>query len=147
MPRKTDSSNPADWLFFAGEDVAAVSLLAERQISFHVCQSKLAEALEKLLKAELVSRGWFLEKVHDLQKLMDELHVRASDIEKRAQPLAEALADAYFSDRYPGFDIEDPDWPELKRQLSEVSALLDHVQVRIQAAEGLPAAIDTENLP
>lgn len=132
MPRKTDSNNPADWLFFAREDVEAIRLLAEREISYHVCQSKLAEALEKLLKADLVSRGWFLEKVHDLQKLMDELAARSSDIVERAQPLAEALAEAYFSDRYPGFDLDEPDWPELKRQLSEVRDLLDHLQGRIQ---------------
>ncbi len=127
MPRKTDSNNPADWLFFAREDIEAVRLLAEREISYHLCQSKLAEALEKTLKAELIAKGWFLEKVHDLQKLIDELIERGSDIVAAAQPLAEVLAEAYFSERYPGFDLEDPDWPGLRKKLSQVGDLLETV--------------------
>jgi len=127
LPRKTDSNNPGDWLFFAREDIEAVRLLAEREISYHLCQSKLAEALEKILKAELLAKGWFLEKVHDLQKLIDGLTERGSDIIEAAQPLAESLADAYFSERYPGFDLEDPDWPGLREKLSKVSDLLETV--------------------
>ncbi|MBN1673972.1 MAG: hypothetical protein JXR37_23180 [Kiritimatiellae bacterium] len=57
MPRKTDSNEPADWVFFAEADLAAVQALAEREISFHVCSAKLAEALEKVLKAELIRLG------------------------------------------------------------------------------------------
>jgi len=127
LPRKTDSNNPADWLFFAREDIDAVRLLAEQEISYYLCQSKLAEALEKTLKAELIAKGWFLEKVHDLQKLIDELTELGSDIVAAAQPLAESLAEAYFSDRYPGFDLEDPDWPGFREKLSKVGDLLDTV--------------------
>ncbi len=54
MPRKTDSSNPADWIFIAESDLAGVRLLIERQISYALCVSKLAEILEKVLKAELI---------------------------------------------------------------------------------------------
>ncbi|NQT91511.1 MAG: HEPN domain-containing protein [Lentisphaerae bacterium] len=127
MPRKTDSNNPADWLFFAREDIDAVRLLAEREISFHLCQSKLAEALEKTLKAELIAKGWFLEKVHDLQKLIDELTELGSDIVEAAQPLAESLAEAYFSERYPGFDLEDPDWPGFREKLGKVGDVFETV--------------------
>jgi len=127
LPRKTDSNNPADWLFFAREDIDAVRLLAEREISFHLCQSKLAEALEKTLKAELIAKGWFLEKVHDLQKLIDELTELGSDIVEAAQPLAESLAEAYFSERYPGFDLEDPDWPGFREKLGKVGDVFETV--------------------
>jgi four helix bundle protein len=41
--------------------------------SCRVCRSKLAEALEKLLKGDLVGRGWALERTHDLQRLCDKL--------------------------------------------------------------------------
>ena len=46
MPKKTDAGNPADWMAFVREDLAAVSLLLGNQVSFHVCRSKLSEALE-----------------------------------------------------------------------------------------------------
>ena len=131
MPRKTDSNNPADWLFFASQDLAALRVLSAQQISYHLCESKLAEALEKILKAELISCGWFLERIHDLQKLIDELSTRQSEIVEDAQPLTEALAEAYFAERYPGFDLEDPDWDEFKAQLLQVEAIYARVHTKL----------------
>jgi len=37
------------------------------------------------------------------------------------------LTDAYFTDRYPGFDLDDPDWPTLARQVPMVDKLLETV--------------------
>jgi len=41
------------------------------------------------------------------------------------------LTEAYFSDRYPGFDLDDPDWPTLRQQIEEVGKLLSKVNARI----------------
>lgn len=64
MPRKTDSHNPADWLMIAASDMDLVRLAAEAEISFPAASSKLAEILEKILKAELIRIGWELWKRH-----------------------------------------------------------------------------------
>jgi len=61
LPRKTDSNNPADWLFIAQSDLEAIRDLADRELGYWLCRSKLAEVLEKVLKAELIRLGWFLE--------------------------------------------------------------------------------------
>lgn len=131
MLRKTDSSNPADWLFIAESDLNGVSLLIESKMSHSLCVSKLAEILEKVLKAELIRTGWFLEKTHDLLKLGGELNARGSDLAKQFQPLCEALAERYFTDRYPGFDLEDEDWPTLRSQADEIGHLLTTIKKRI----------------
>ena len=89
MPHKTDSSNPKDWILFAESDLVGVAHLVQQEISYHMCCSKLAEILEKILKAELIRLGWFLVKTHDLQKLADELQARNSDVGSEAQELAE----------------------------------------------------------
>ena len=119
MPRKTDPTNPADWIEIAEADLAMVRLVAEREISFAPCRGKLAEALEKVLKAELIRLSWQLEKTHDLQRLAKLLRERGSDLVVSAQPLVSVLTEAYFTDRYPGFDLDDPDWPELRVHLAE----------------------------
>ena len=131
MPRKTDSNNPADWLFLAESDVEAIRLLAEREISHPLCQSKLAEALEKILKAELIRDGWFLEKTHDLEILLGHLRARGSELVPQAEPLCDVLAEVYFSNRYPGFDLEDADWPGLRIRLEQVSQLLHAIKAKI----------------
>lgn len=120
MPKKTDSGNSQDWLFFAGEDLNAVSLLLENQTSFYVCRSKLAEALEKCLKADLIFRGWELRKIHDLQKLLDELVASNCAYSKKLQSLVDEFAECYTLDRYPGFDLDDPDWISLQKGYKKI---------------------------
>lgn len=135
MPKATDSNNPGDWVFMAESDLKGIRILATRKVSFNLCQSKLAEVLEKLLKAELIRLGWFLEKTHDLHKLAGELRARSSELADDAEELAEALAETYFAGRYPGFDLEEPDWPTLKGQVSQVVRLCRRVKQRCAKRE------------
>jgi HEPN domain-containing protein len=131
LPRKTDANNPADWLWLADGDLEAVRLVAANQVSYNTCRSKLAEALEKLLKAELIRTGWVLEKTHDLDRLLDALVARKSDLLPLAEPLCDALAEVYFADRYPGFDLEDPDWPALLTLIQSVGELSGRVRAKL----------------
>ena len=133
MPRKTNSKNPADWLLIAASDLEFVRLAAEKEISFAGARSKLAEILEKILKAELIRTGWNLEKTHDLNRLFDLLAERNSDLLPVVEPLCDALVQVYFTDRYPGFDLDDPDWPKLRAQVEGVTALLETVKSRLPA--------------
>ena len=99
-----------------------------------MCRSKLAEVVEKVTKAELIRLGWFLEKTHDLEKLGNELAIRGSDLIATVKPLCTALAEVYFSDRYPGFDLEDPDWPDLRNKLEAVRCLFETVRARVSGS-------------
>ena len=131
MPRKTDVNNPADWLFFVESDLAGLRLWVEHEISYAACRSKLAEALEKTIKAELIRTGWPLVKTHDLRRLSHELAARDPGLEQETHPLCLALAEAYMADRYVGFDLEDPDWPALRAQLDAVTALAAKIRARL----------------
>ena len=96
-----------------------------------MCRSRLAEVVEKLMKAELIRLGWFLEKTHDLEKLLGELQSKRADLAPAFEPLCDALTEAYFTDRYPGFDLDDPDWPVLRAQLESVAHLLQTIKLRV----------------
>jgi len=121
--KKTDSGSRSDWLLFADDDLRAVKLLSEHKTSCRVCRSKLAEALEKLLKGDLVGRGWLLERTHDLQRLCDKLSEYDCVSAEQLQPTVDDLAEAYTEDRYPGFDFDDEDdWDALTGLLSKVEA-------------------------
>ena len=131
MPRKTDSSNPADWVFLAESDLEVLRMAVREELGFHLCRSKLAEVLEKTIKGELIRLGWVLAKTHNLEDLADALRNRQSDLMPLVKPLCIALAAAYFSDRYPGFDLDDPDWPKIRDQLRQVEELLVLVKGRL----------------
>ena len=83
------------------------------------------------MKVELIRLGWPLERIHDLERLLDELVARQSDLVSAFEPLCDALADAYFTDRYPGFDLDDPDWPALIQQVEAATKLLATIEARI----------------
>lgn len=98
-----------------------------------MCRGKLAEVIEKLMKAELIRLGWFLEKTHDLRKLGGELQARRSDLFDELRPLITGYAELYFADRYPGFDLEDPDWPSLRADLAAVVLLYEKIRSRVDS--------------
>ncbi|MDD2706568.1 MAG: HEPN domain-containing protein [Verrucomicrobiae bacterium] len=138
MSRKTDSNNPADWIFIAESDLKGILLLIAQETSHALCVSKLAEIFEKILKAELIRIGWNLQKTHDLLKLGGEMRARGSDLTERIRPLCEFLAERYFTDRYPGFDLEDENWGALSVQADEIAALLKIVKGRIATSPPSP---------
>ena len=131
MPRKTDSKNPADWLAIAEQELEAIRRLSADEFAFDMCHSKLAEIVEKLLKAELIRAGWLLEKTHDLERLRKELRTRDKDLAESIESLCTDLAEVYFVGRYPGFDLEDPDWPDFRAKLEQVTSLLVTVKFRL----------------
>lgn len=140
MPRTTDSNNPADWIFIAESDVEGIRVCTEREVAYAMCRSKLAEVLEKVLKAELIRLGWYLEKTHDVEKLGKELLARNSDLIPQVKPLCIELAEVYFTDRYPGFEIEEANWPDFRAKLDAVSRLLGAVKARVAGTNSLSGA-------
>ena len=110
-----------------------IRMATDKELGFTTCRSKLAEVLEKVLKAELIRLGWELEKTHDLDRLLDALVARQSDLASAVEPLCDALAEVYFTDRYPGFDLDDPGlW----------SDGLDAIAQLVDEAEALAAQVD-----
>jgi len=85
------------------------------------------------MKAELIRAGWRLEKTHDLNRLFDLLVEQSSDLVPAVEPLCDALVQVHFTDRYPGFDLDDPDWPRLRAQLEQVATPLQSVKSRLPA--------------
>ena len=134
MSRKTEANKPADWRWICEQDLPVLRLALEREMSFYSSRGKLAEVLEKALKAELIRLGWPLEKTHDLQRLRDPLVARDSDLGAAVKPLCDGLAEAYMVVRYPGFDLDDPDWPTLRQQFEAVGKLIDVVRARVVPA-------------
>jgi HEPN domain-containing protein len=128
LPRKTDSSRPGDWLEFAAEDIASVRQLAGQEIAYRVCCGKLAEAVEKIFKAELIRLGWPLVRTHNLPLLAQELARRGSVAAGSAQALAVEWDGRYLADRYPGFDLDDPDWLWLHSQIAVVDQIFHQVR-------------------
>ena len=98
MPPK-ESLYPADWLRIADKDYARVDSL----LNAHDPEAAgfyLQQSLEKFLKAFLLSRGWKLQRIHDLEPLLNDALTYDPSFEQYRNILQRITA-FYFIERYP----------------------------------------------
>ena len=130
MPGNKESLYPADWIEKARRDLRRVKvLLADDDTEgagFH-----LQQGLEKYLKGYLLSRGWKLERIHDLVKLLNYAKDYDSSFEQ-FRALCEKVTDYYVLDRYPLFGRMLPTKEELEVALAKAQQLASKIDVEIK---------------
>lgn len=98
MPPK-ESRYPKDWLSLAEKDLVRVrrSLRDKDPALAAFC---LQQAVEKFLKAFLLSKGWTLRRIHDLEALLDDAlgHDPALD---QFRSVCQKITSYYAVERYP----------------------------------------------
>ena len=99
--KKRESPLPKDWFHKADLDIRRSEILLANNdaegAAFH-----LQQALEKYLKGYLIGKGWKLERIHDLEDLLD----YAVDYDKKFEtfrPLCQEVTEYYIEERYPFF--------------------------------------------
>ncbi len=83
----------------------------------------LQQAMEKFLKAFLISRGWGLRKTHELNRLLD----ASCDYDRglnRFRPVCERISTYYVLERYSGVARTGPDGEQVQRDLEEARDLI-----------------------
>jgi HEPN domain-containing protein len=75
-----ESMYPPEWLRIAGKDLERVSR-SLRDGDPELAGFCLQQAVEKYLKAFLLSRGWKLQRTHNLEVLLDAATAYAPDLE------------------------------------------------------------------
>lgn len=125
MLSEGESTYSADWLQIAEDDFQRVPRrLAEgdsADAAFH-----LQQALEKYLKGFLLSRGWKLERIHDLRALLEEAAKHEPGLKKFRRLCAEVTA-YYVQERYPFFGAK-PSSDEVKTNFEQAQELVELIQ-------------------
>lgn len=98
MPHK-ESHYPADWLRIAEKDLQRVHRLLEIEDS-EAAGFYLQQAAEKFLNAFLLSKGWRLQRIHDLEPLLNAALVYDATLERYRLAL-QRITGFYFVERYP----------------------------------------------
>jgi HEPN domain-containing protein len=99
MPTR-DSLIPSEWLAKAEEDLRAADLLLAHDGPLGIAAFLIQQAVEKYLKGYLLSTGWPLERIHDLEALVEEAATRDREF---TQFLAacQRITEYYIEGRYP----------------------------------------------
>ena len=94
-----DSLFPQDWLKIAEKDWGRVEFLLEVH-DHEAAGFYLQQAIEKFLKAFLLSKGWKLDRIHDLESLLHDALVYDSSLEEFRE-ICQKITGYYFIERYP----------------------------------------------
>lgn len=95
-----DAAIPGDWFAQADLDIEAAEILLVQSgplamVAFHIQQT-----LEKYLKGYLLSTGWPLRRIHDLETLIQEAIARDGDFAPFLAACQE-ITEYYIETRYP----------------------------------------------
>lgn len=125
MPHE-ESSYPSEWVQIAEKDLnrfRQMLALDDPGASAFFLQ----QATEKFLKAFLLSRGWRLQKIHDLEVLLNAALAHDGSLEAFRGP-CQKITGMYFAERYPftvqsGITIDD-----VKASFDSVEGLLSRLR-------------------
>lgn len=121
MPRR-ESLYPDDWLKIAEKDLKRVDSLINIKDS-EAAGFFLQQAVEKFLKAFLLSKGWKLDRIHDLEALLNAALIYDPSLESY-RDVCQRITGFYMVERYPlivetGLTLED-----VNKSLTEVKELI-----------------------
>ena len=122
---KTSESNPHDWFFLAADRLRVADSTRKHEGVTYAGVELLQEAIERYLKGYLVSKGWSLERTHDLRKLIEEASRNNPDF-KQFTDFADSLTEQFWAQHYPGEDLEDVggDYDELRERADKLVSLI-----------------------
>ncbi len=98
MPPK-ESRYPKDWLALAEKDLVRVRR-SLRDRDPELAAFCLQQAVEKFLKAFLLSKGWKLRRIHDLEALLDDAMVHDPSLDQ-FRNACQKITNYYVVERYP----------------------------------------------
>jgi HEPN domain-containing protein len=122
---KTREDNPADWFFLAADRLRGADVLRQAEGVTFLGIEALHEAVERYLKGYLVFKGWELERIHDLSRLI-ECASNYDQVFQQYTLLADTLTQQFCAQHYPGGDLTEvgADYDKLRQQAGELIALI-----------------------
>jgi HEPN domain-containing protein len=95
-----DSIIPAEWFAQGDLDIQAAEILLAQNGPLAIVAFHLHQAIEKTLKGFLLSTGWPLRRIHDLEILLQEAIVRDAEF-ARFLAACQRITEYYIETRYP----------------------------------------------
>jgi HEPN domain-containing protein len=126
-----ESRYPHDWFEKARQDIRTVEILLRAQGDAEVAGFHLQQAAEKYLKGYLLSQGWRLERIHNLEILLNEA-VRFNPDLERFRDLCEEATDFYTFERYPFFETPGVSLRDIARLLPLLYELIREIESGVE---------------
>lgn len=127
MPRE-ESLYPADWLRIADRDLRR----ADHLLDVHDAEAAgfyLQQAVEKFLKAFLLSKRWKLERIHDLEALLNDALAYDPSLEE-FRPVCQKITAFYLVERYPFVTEVGLTEDDVRSSLEQAKRLIERLRIQ-----------------
>jgi len=128
MPRE-ESLYPTDWLRIAEKDLGRTGHLLSMQDP-EAAGFYLQQAVEKFLKAFLLSKGWKLERIHDLEALLNAALAYDPSLEP-FRAACQKITGFYLVERYPFITEAGLTEDDVSHSLEQVKELIEKIRVEV----------------
>lgn len=123
--KQNESLYPKDWLRIGAKELKrAENLLGLND--FDGAGFNIQQAVEKYLKGFLLSKGWKLRRVHDLETLLNDVLDHDPSFEEFRQECLK-ITDYYFEERYPSTVMSELTEVEVRSSLETAKRIADKV--------------------
>ena len=124
--RREESLYPADWRRIAEKDLQRAERLLDKDDP-ELAGFCLQQAEEKFLKAFLLSRGWQLQRIHNLDALLDDATVHDASLEE-FRHVCQKISAFYFIERYPFVVASGVTEEDVHTALGQVKELIEKLR-------------------
>jgi len=128
MPHE-ESLYPADWVRIAEKDLRRVDRLLDKHDP-ELAGFCLQQAVEKFLKAFLLSKGWRLRRIHNLDALLDDAITYDASLEE-FRSVCQKISAFYFVERYPFLVETGITEQDVRASLDEVTDLVERLRTKV----------------
>ncbi|MCZ7542586.1 MAG: HEPN domain-containing protein [Anaerolineae bacterium] len=123
----------ADWLRIAEKDWERAAWLLDQHDS-GLAGFCLQQAVEKFLKAFLISQGWELRRTHDLEALLDDVSAYETSLVS-FRDVCQRITAFYFAERYPLIMETGITEENVRASLEQVRALVEWLRINAVSKE------------
>ena len=117
-----------EWLERGKRDLETAKILFSSSDYFDIILFHIHQAVEKYIKGFLISRGWMLQKIHDLEILITEV-IKFDDSFKEYLDFGRKLTGFYFEERYPPGPVSTYSKEEITNILNMAEGVIGKINI------------------
>jgi HEPN domain-containing protein len=124
--QREESRQPDDWFRIGDKELRRAKILLENG-DLDGAGFNIQQTVEKYLKGYLLSKGWDLKRIHDLEALLNS----AIGYDPSLEPFRTAcqkITDYYIEDRYPFMVASQLTVEEIKESIGDAEAIIGRIK-------------------